>query len=60
MFAAQLPVPVHLAGNALAGIDARFSEQARQINIGSALLARQKCVIDLDQAKQLLRMRCEP
>jgi hypothetical protein len=60
MFAADLPVPLHLAGNALAGIDARFSEQARQINIGSALLARKECVIDLDQAKQLVRMRCKP
>jgi hypothetical protein len=53
------PVPVHIAGNALAGIDARFSEQARQINIGAALLARQECVIDFDQAKQLVRMRCK-
>lgn len=30
MFAADLPVPLHIAGNALSGIDARFSEQARQ------------------------------
>jgi hypothetical protein len=60
MFAADLPVPLYIAGNALAGIDARFSEQARQINIGSALLARKECVIDLDQAKQLVRMRCKP
>ncbi len=60
LFAAELPVPMHIAGNALAGIDARFSEQARQINIGSALLARKECVIDLDQTKQLVRMRCKP
>lgn len=59
MFAAELPVPVHIAGNALAGIDALFSEQAGQINIGSALLAREDCVIDFDQAKQLVRMRCK-
>lgn len=60
MFAADLPVPLHIAGNALGGIDARFSEQARQINIGAALLARKECVIDFDQVKQLVRMRCKP
>lgn len=59
LFAANLPVPLHVAGNAFDGIDARFSEQARQINIGAALLARQECVIDFDQARQLVRMRCK-
>jgi predicted aspartyl protease len=60
LFSAELPVPARIAGNSLAGIDALFSEQARQINIGAALFARQECVLDFDRAKQLVRMRCRP
>lgn len=58
LFKATLPVPVRIAGNTLADVDAHFSEQANRINIGSALLARNQCVVAIDQSAKIIHMRC--
>lgn len=60
LFSAELPVPVDIGGNTIAGTEARFSEFANRINIGGSFLAKNQCVIIFDQKNHLIKMNCSP
>jgi hypothetical protein len=60
LFSAELPVAVNIGGNKITGTEARFSELARRINIGGMFLARNQCVVTIDQKNYLIQMRCSP
>lgn len=58
MFSAELPVTVNVGGNRIIGIDARFSALANRIHIGGSFLAKNGCVVTVDQTNRLVKMRC--
>jgi len=58
LFKAELPVPVTIAGNTMAQVEANFSDRMNRINLGGELYVRNRCVVSIDQKNRLIRMRC--
>lgn len=59
LFKAEVPVPVTIAGNTMAQVEANFSDRMNRINLGGELLVRNRCIISVDQKNRLIQMRCE-
>lgn len=57
LYSGAIPGPVEIAGHTLHGVEARFSELADSINIGSGLLSRHNAMLTIDQANALLKLR---